>query len=623
MSFRRVGGLALTALSTLLWMSCGQVYRPVVIPVSTTPPNPANFHAVFGISTNVPGNPGTALQIDVSGDSNIGVANLGVNPTHAATLPNNSRVFVASAGSVNSDGTLNLGGVDLVTAFTPATDSTIATGLGNATVFTLPNVGANQSTSIVSISQDPTGLVTVTLSSPLIKAAVNGSILISGVTVSGPNPSGYDGSFTISSVSGTTITYTDSIIGLPAASSGTATVPIPLSCSYQPDFITTTQTTVMYLANFGFENDPDCTIASTDSVASISPSQTNITNVAYLSNLVPPLPTGSHPVALAETADAQNLYVVNEGGNGVNGSVIDLSPVDLSNLTPTPILVGNTPVWAVARADSKRVYVLTQANGQLVAIDTASNAVLPSATNLSVGAGANFILYDANLNRLYVTNPTNGTVYVFSASGGTDLSGTPNDTPALLATIAMDAAESTSAAPCPNGCSPVSVTAMADGSRFYVASYETQSACTDPNVGTSSACIVPRLTVFDARSITVKPIKSSLLSPSLSLLASPQFLSTQFAVPAVSTCAPPPIYTPGATRFRLFTTASTDSSHVYVSICDAGVIADVNATTSSIATGSTNTPDTLMTDLVAPFSAAFVTTGQPPPQNPIFLLTGQ
>src|ERR1700680_5204542 len=100
MSFRRVGWVAAIALATWLEISCGQVYRPVVIPVSITPPNPANFHAVFGISANVPFNPGTALQIDVSGDTSIGVANLGVNPTHAVILPNNSRVFVAGAGSL-------------------------------------------------------------------------------------------------------------------------------------------------------------------------------------------------------------------------------------------------------------------------------------------------------------------------------------------------------------------------------------------------------------------------------------------------------------------------------------------------------------------------------------------
>src|SRR5579863_6095406 len=99
MSFRRVGWVAAIALATVLEISCGQVYRPVVIPVNNVPPNPANFHAVFGITANVPFTAGTAFQIDVSGDTNIGEINAGINPTHAAILPNNSRVFVASAGS--------------------------------------------------------------------------------------------------------------------------------------------------------------------------------------------------------------------------------------------------------------------------------------------------------------------------------------------------------------------------------------------------------------------------------------------------------------------------------------------------------------------------------------------
>ncbi|MGA8525013.1 MAG: hypothetical protein WB629_02950, partial [Candidatus Sulfotelmatobacter sp.] len=117
MSLRCVGRLAAMVLITLLFTACGQVYRPVVIPCSEngipgcpvqTPPIPENFHAVFAISTNAPNNPGGALQIDVSGDSiiaetptsNPSATNLGDIPTHAAILPNDSRVFVASVGSV-------------------------------------------------------------------------------------------------------------------------------------------------------------------------------------------------------------------------------------------------------------------------------------------------------------------------------------------------------------------------------------------------------------------------------------------------------------------------------------------------------------------------------------------
>src|SRR5207248_5525598 len=120
----------------------------------------------------------------------------------------------------------------------------------------------------------------------------------------------------------------------------------------------------------------------------------------------------------------------------------------------------------------------------------------------------------------YVTNPTNGNLYIFSATGGLDLSGTANDTPSLLTTISMSAG---SKPPCSSACSPVSVTALPDGSRFYVASYQSETSCSDPNVGGTSPCIIPVLTVFDSPSMTVKPVTSSLRSPSISLLTTPNF----------------------------------------------------------------------------------------------------
>lgn len=489
MSFRRVCGLVATALGTLLWVACGQVYRPVVIPVSTTPPYPAGFHEVFGISNNVPFNPGTAMQIDVSGDTNIGVANMGVNPTHAAILPNNTRVFVASAGS------LNAGNPDLIVSFTPAGDTTIASGLGNPITIALP----------------------------------------------------------------------------------TGSLPI---------FVNTTQTTSVYVANFG-----------TNSVSLIS----TATNAVTMSTAV-----GSQPIAMAETPDALNLYVLNQADN----TLTDLSPVDLSTLATIPI--GTTPVWAVPRVDSQRLYVLTQGDGLLHTLRTDTNAIVSSQP---VGVGANFILYDSNRSRLYVTSPATSAFYVFDATTDPPTPLVPNGSTSSAISLPVPS-------PCGGGitCSgvtPLSVSVLPDGSRFYVASYVTASPCPDPNVGNLSAsdtCMIPLLTVFDAASLTVKPIpsSSSLLSPSVSLLASPQFGATQYAIRQASVCLPPATYSPSSARFRMFTTAAADSSHVYVSICDAGVVADIAATTSTVATGGTNTPDTLAANVPAPFAACSGTSCPPP-----------
>src|SRR5271165_2766788 len=110
MRVRRAGCLAAAMFLIVIWMSCGQVYRPVVIPCSSggvpgcpaePAPSPASFHAVFGISSNVSGYPGWASQIDVSGDTLIAETPVngpnapqggGQNPTHAAVIPNNSRL---------------------------------------------------------------------------------------------------------------------------------------------------------------------------------------------------------------------------------------------------------------------------------------------------------------------------------------------------------------------------------------------------------------------------------------------------------------------------------------------------------------------------------------------------
>jgi DNA-binding beta-propeller fold protein YncE len=547
MNLRRVGALAAGALATVLWMACGDIYRPVVIPTTTTPPSPANFHAVFALTTDASVNlstgtqyfPGTAFQIDVSGDTSIGQMNAGVNPTHAAILPNNSRVFVANAGSIAIDASTGLPGADTVISFSPAAASTTASGLGNPVVFTLPNM-------------------------------VSSSVC--------------------------------------TATSGMC------SCPYLPDFITTAQNNAVFVANYGVENSSTCNLSSTDSVVVLNTAQNTISNLAYL-------PAGSHPVALAhvQSPAGNKLYVANVGTN----TVTSFNTVDMSTNAMTGFS-GTTPVWIVARTDGQRVYVLTQGDGRLVPIDATTDTVLASQTNLSVGAGANFVLYDPNLNRLYVTNPSNSTTYVFSATGGLDpVTGTPNDTPTLLATISLSTGTN---APCPRGCSPVGLAALPDGSRFYVASYETQTACSDRNVG-GGPCVIPRLTVFDALSFAIEPASSSLVSPSLSLLMQPQFAATQYAVPSRTSCVPTPIYTPGSTRFRIFATAAADSSHVYVSMCDAGAIADVFTTTSAISSGSSNAIDMLASDLIAPSGVCTGTAGcsggQPPPQTPIFLLTGQ
>jgi YVTN family beta-propeller protein len=319
---------------------------------------------------------------------------------------------------------------------------------------------------------------------------------------------------------------------------------------------------------------------------------------------------------MVETPNALNLYVLNQGSN----SVTDLSPTDLSTLTTIP--VGNTPAWAALRPDGQRLYVITQGDGQLYTINTSTNTVIGSPQPVG-GAGANFVIYDKSRNRLYATNPNSGAVYIFDAT--TDPP-TPIGNPAGISIPAPSV--------CTAGvCSPVipsSVAALPDGTRFYVASYVT--ACSQSNASgcvvpgpcpdgvTVAGCVIPQMTVFDAGTIAVK----TTVFPLLTVPTTTTGLTTSpYALTPVTFCAPVFPYTPATARFRMSAVASVDGSRVYSSLCDGGSVAIVDTTTSTIATG-VNTSDNLVTDLLAPFGASPPQpNGEPLPQSPVFLLTGQ
>jgi len=89
-------------------------------------------------------------------------------------------------------------------------------------------------------------------------------------------------------------------------------------------------------------------------------------------------------------------------------------------------------------------------------IDTSSQTVV---TTLSVGAGPNYIVYDSTLNRAYVTS-----------KAGNSLSIINNNTGTVLPPISL------AGPPC-NAQHPIAVTALADGTRAYVADQVTNNVC--------------------------------------------------------------------------------------------------------------------------------------------------
>jgi hypothetical protein len=67
---------------------CGDTFRPIIIPNPPAFPNPQAAHTVVSINANAPSSGpdtvfGTAMAIDVSGDSDESIANVGLAPVHA------------------------------------------------------------------------------------------------------------------------------------------------------------------------------------------------------------------------------------------------------------------------------------------------------------------------------------------------------------------------------------------------------------------------------------------------------------------------------------------------------------------------------------------------------------
>jgi YVTN family beta-propeller protein len=317
----------------------------------------------------------------------------------------------------------------------------------------------------------------------------------------------------------------DSLSAFSAASGngpiGTS-VDVNLAQGAAPDFVESSETTTMYVANSG-----------NGTVNAINAITNTITDT---------IPVGAHPIAMVETPNNSSttglfkkLYVVNRDSS----TVTVVSTVDKSIIADLP--VGASPRWAAVRSDGARIYVLSHDAGNITVI----NGLLPTDAivgTVSVGAGAGFLYYDSRRNRLYVPNPTNSTVGIYDAS---------TDTLTHLATIDLKAAlPGGGAAPCPaSGCAPVSVAALPDGTRAYIASFylDTTSAnCLQ------TACIQTQVTVVNA-----------LTNQAAKVIPLPQA-----SVSSVANCV--------AARFRISAATAIDGSRVYVSNCDASTVWSIN-----------------------------------------------
>jgi YVTN family beta-propeller protein len=280
------------------------------------------------------------------------------------------------------------------------------------------------------------------------------------------------------------------------------------------------------------------------------------------------------------------MYVANFG----NATVGVISAAN--NLLTSTIPVGQNPVALAETPDAKKLYAVNQGSGTVTSINTVDKSVVAT---IAVGSTPVWAVARTDSARVYVLNQGSGTVSVIDTSSDTVLNTAsvgaganfmlydktrnrlyvtnPAANTLTVLDVAVDPPSTLFVVPVP--ASPVSVAALPDGSRVYVGSTLTSA-------GNESA----QVTIVNASDGTIRGA---------------QTLSTVTAV-----CDP-------NTRFRVFVAASADNSKVYVANCDAG-------NTTIIRTSD----DAQVLDMPAPVSAfpPPAPGEQPPPQNPVFVVSG-
>lgn len=414
----------------------------------------------------------------------------------------------------------------------------------------------------------------------------------------------------------------------------------------KPVFVASTDTSTMYVANSGQLTDPN-TAAPYYAVDAILNANTPSTAVVAEIRL----PGATTPWALTETPDKKKVYVVNRDSNNVTV----VNTVDKTINTTLSTGIGASPRWALARSDSTRVYILAN-DGTLSTIDT-TQAVDQVISSITVGAGADSFYYDSHLNRLYIPNPTNSTVSFYDVTA---------DPPSLITTIDLTKPIPTGgSSPCPaTGCFPLSVAPLPDGSRAYVASFYIDS--TSANC-TQTPCVQPQLTAINTLN---NQVMAAISLPEASVSSVANCASLRFRISAAASADSTRVYLASCDAGGVYSARTSDNTYVVtlsapVSSYTPPAVNITSATQSGLSTTFTYTmisgiplflgmpisitgiadpgdtalnPDNGTFNITGLGAGTFTVTnpqgvsttaaqtavglGQPPPQNPAFMVAG-
>jgi YVTN family beta-propeller protein len=230
---------------------------------------------------------------------------------------------------------------------------------------------------------------------------------------------------------------------------------------------------------------------------------------------------GNNPVYIAANAGSSRIYAISQGANAV--TVLQTATNTVSNVIP----VGKGPVYGVMTADNNRVFILNKTDGTASVINTNTNQLDNTTPLITLGAGPVWADTYYNGSLLVTANSTGNSVSVVSIPLCSVVALPSNQN--CNANNPTDAANfGTVLGTVPVGTDPVMVTILQDGTRAYVANYNSGNvAGGSVSVVNLSTLTVSKTIPFDGQTTNPNGTPSTTHGP----LCNPNFIASIAGTP--------------------------------------------------------------------------------------------
>jgi YVTN family beta-propeller protein len=379
MKFWRWARLLGVLILGLICVSCGDQYRPVAVPIVPPPPDPQAVHFVLVFSVNGANDPGASSRLDVSGDTNIGVAQLGLGPAHATLISNGARVYAVNTRE------------DSVSSYSPTPGST-------ATVVTTTSLPAGSNPVFATTTEGGTVYVANFTTGTVAAISTSTNVVLNPLITVGTHPVALAETpdqkklYAVNQGSGsvTPITLVDRTVG-PAILTGTN----PVWAVARSD------SARIYVLNSG-----SGTVSTIDTTAD-----------ALLSSV----PVGVGANYMTYDGKLNRLYITNPTANTVTALNVSSDPPIL--LFTTPVAAG--PITVAVLPDGSRAYAVSSTKIPPCTSDALDTQLCISSEATVINAS------DGSVRNTIPLEPTISITAAAQSGSSTTYSYTPTSGPAL------------------------------------------------------------------------------------------------------------------------------------------------------------------------------------------------